>query len=135
MRPMNEKINSFMIPGRLPSLNDYQNACRSHWSTGARMKRNVEEGIIWAIKAARSRGDVRPAMGPVVVSFEWHESNKRRDLDNIYSAKKFILDAMQKAGIIKSDSPAHVVGLHDTPPVYDTEDFVIVTIQEAEWRK
>ena len=98
------------------------------------MKRNVEEGILWAIKAARSRGDVRPAMGPVVVSFEWHESNKRRDLDNIYSAKKFILDAMQKAGIIKSDSPAHVVGLHDTPPVYDTEDFVIVTIQEAERR-
>ena len=134
MRPMNEKINSFMIPGRLPSLNDYQNACRSHWSKGARMKKQTETYIGWCIQGARCRGDVRPAMGPVVVSFEWHESNKRRDLDNIYSAKKFILDAMQKAGIIKSDSPAHVVGLHDTPPVYDTEDFVIVTIQEAERR-
>ena len=128
------KINTFTIPGRLPSLNDYQNACRSHWSKGARMKKQVEADIGWCIQGARCRGDVRPATGPVVISFEWHESNKRRDLDNIYSAKKFILDAMQKAGIIKSDSPVHVVGLNDTP-VYDTKDFVIVTIQEAEWRK
>lgn len=131
---MNEQPNSFIIRGRLPSLNDYQNACRSHWSKGARMKKQVETDIGWAILAAKGRGDLRPATGPVVISFEWHEKTRRRDLDNIYSAKKFILDAMQKTGIIKNDGPARVVGLNDTP-VYDTEDFVIVTIQEAEWRK
>lgn len=129
-----DKINSFTIPGRLPSLNDYVDACRSHWSKGARMKRNVEEGIIWAIKAAKCRGDVSPATGPVALSLEWHESDQRRDWDNIVFAKKFIMDAMQKAGIIANDNRKRVVGAYDTI-VDDNKDFVIVTIQEAEWRK
>ena len=131
---MNEKINSFMIPGRLPSLNDYQFACRSHWSRGAKMKKQIEEDIGWSINVARCKGSLSPAAGPLVISFEWHESDKRRDLDNIFSAKKFILDAMQKAGIIANDNRKNVVGLNDTI-IDDTQDFVIVTIQEADWRK
>ena len=97
--------NRAEIPMRLPSLNDYIDACRSHWSNGARFKQQVEEGILWDIKAAQGRGMLRPASGPVHVSFEWHESDKRRDFDNIVSAKKFILDAMQKAGIIPAAPP------------------------------
>lgn len=131
---MNDQINQFTYHGRLPSLNDYINACRSHWSKGAEMKYQTETDIIWEIKAARARGEVRQASGPVAISFEWHESDKRRDLDNIYSAKKYILDAMQKAGIIANDNRKNVVGLNDTI-IDDTKDFVIVTIQEAEWRK
>ncbi len=98
------------------------------------MKSETEEMICWYIRAAWCRGDVSPVKCPVVISFEWHESDRRRDLDNIFSAKKFILDAMQKAGIIVSDNRKYVVGLNDTI-INDTKDFVIVTIQEAEWRK
>ena len=131
---MNERINSFTIPGRLPSLNEYINACRSHWSKGARMKRQVEEGIIWDIKAAKCRGELSTVTKPVAISFEWHESDQRRDWDNIIFAKKFILDAMQKAGILENDSRKYVMGTNDTI-IDDKEDFVIVIIQEADWRK
>ena len=116
--------SSFVIQGRLPSLNDYVTANRSHWSKGASFKRRVEEDIIWQIKAAR----VAPATGPVIVHFEWHESDKRRDLDNIFSAKKYILDAMQKAGIIVNDNRRYIKGLSDT--IFDdNRDFVLVTME------
>ena len=131
---MNDQINQFTYHGRLPSLNDYINACRSHWSKGAEMKYQTETDIIWEIKAAKCKGLLHPVSGPVAISFEWHESDQRRDLDNIFSAKKYILDAMQKAGIIANDNRKNVVGLNDTI-IDDTKDFVIVTIQEAEWRK
>lgn len=131
---MSERINGFTVYGRLPSLNDYINACRSHWSKGATLKRQTEEDIIWQIRGARNKGLLNPVSGPVAVSFEWHESDQRRDWDNIISAKKYILDAMQRAGIIPNDNRKTVVGLSDTL-IDDTKDFVHVTMQAAEWRK
>ena len=125
--------NGFTVHGRLPSLNDYIDACRSHWSNCARFKHQVEEGILWDIKAAKGRGMLRPVGGPVHISFEWHESDHRRDLDNIYSAKKYILDAMQRAGIIVNDNRRCVKGLTDHI-VDDTRDFVRVTIKPADMR-
>lgn len=125
-----ENKNHFTIQGRLPSLNDFIYECRSHWSKGYKFKAQVENGILWDIKAATGRGQLVPASGPVVISFEWHESDKRRDLDNIYSAKKYILDAMQRAGILENDSRKYVVGLHDDI-VDDKKDFVVVTLHPA----
>lgn len=107
------KPNTFKVAARLPSLNDYINACRTHWATGAKMKQETEELIIWAIKSAQAAGLCRPVSRPVEIDFVWYEKSRKRDLDNIYSAKKYILDAMQTAGIIKNDSRAYVVGLHD----------------------
>ena len=125
--------NRFTINARLPSLNDYIEACRTHWSKGARLKAETEELIFWAIRSAQGRGECKPAKRPVIVFFTWHERNKRRDLDNIYSAKKYILDAMQKAGIIANDNQKHVVGLHDTFVLSVTKnDFVEVDIMEVD---
>ena len=108
-----ETGNSFVINARLPSLNDYINACRSHWSQGARLKAETEELIVWSIKAAKAAGMCRPVEKPCRIEFVWFEFGEQRDLDNIYSAKKYILDAMQTAGIIKNDDRKHVVGLSD----------------------
>lgn len=127
---MSDNPNGFTIAGRLPSLNDYINACRSHWSKGAALKRETEDAIIWHIISAKSKGTLYPVSGPVAIAFEWHESDKRRDLDNIISAKKYILDAMQRAGIIANDNRKNVVSLADTL-IDDNADFVRVTIREA----
>ena len=35
------------IPEKLPSLNEYINACRSNRYAGAKMKREVEDTISW----------------------------------------------------------------------------------------
>ena len=125
-----EAVNEFVILGRLPGLNDYTDACRSHWSKGARMKRQVEEDIGWHILAARGAHKLRPVHGPVSLAIEWHERDRRRDLDNIVSAKKFILDAMQKMGIIPNDNRDHVRAISDEV-VDDDKDFVVVRLYEV----
>lgn len=122
-------VNFFTIEERLPGLNEYTRACRSHWSKGSDFKRRVEETIIWYIKAARGRGMLRPTSGRVVLHIEWHESDMRRDVDNIVFAKKFILDAMQKAGIIPNDNRKHVAGVFDEI-IDDNFDYVRVTLKE-----
>lgn len=123
-------VNGFIIEGRLPSLNDYTYACRSHWSKGAELKNRVEADIIWYIKAAKGRGILRPVQNRIVLHIEWHESDMRRDVDNIVSAKKFILDALQRAGIIANDDRKHVAGVYDEV-VDDDVDFVKVTLREV----
>lgn len=105
--------NFFVVRGRLPSLNDYVNACRAHWSKGADLKKETEELIFWSIKEAIGKKTCRPVSKPVRVLFMWYEHGLKRDLDNIFSAKKYILDAMQTAGVIENDDRKHVVALDD----------------------
>ena len=40
----------FVIPTRLPGMNEYTGACRRHAQVGARMKHNNQEIAAWAIK-------------------------------------------------------------------------------------
>lgn len=125
--------NSFTVAARLPSLNDYINACRTSWAKGAEFKRSTEELIFWSVRAAKLVGHCRPVKGPCRIEFIWYEHGMRRDLDNIYSAKKYILDVMQKAGIIENDNRKHVVGLRDE--IRDAEkgcDRVHVVIWEVD---
>ena len=127
---MQDKPQTFTIQGRLPSLNEYTRACRAHWSKGAQLKRQVEADIMWQLQAARLAHKVGKAAGPVIISLEWHDSNRRRDIDNVFFGVKFILDAMQKLEIIANDDRKHVVGLNHSI-VDDDQDFVVVTIQAA----
>jgi Holliday junction resolvase RusA-like endonuclease len=64
------------------------------------------------------------------VRFEWHERTKKRDADNIASAKKFILDALVKMRVIEDDGRKYVKGFYDVI-VDDKEDFVIVELLEV----
>lgn len=40
------------------------------------------------------------------------EPNRKRDVDNVYSAMKYILDGLKNARIIKDDSPKWVRDIH-----------------------
>lgn len=105
--------NSFTIPARLPGLNELIGANRRGWHEGARLKADTDGLIRLAIRAAMRRGECRPAKGRVRISFLWRERTRRRDLDNIFSAKKFVLDAMQAEGLIETDGQRVVIGLSD----------------------
>ena len=61
----------------------------------------------------------------------YHEPDRRRDVDNIYSANKFILDALRKAGIIKNDSQKYVKDVIDTY-ITDGQSQVDIIIEERE---
>ena len=125
---MESEKNMFVIHRRLPSLNDYTNANRSHWSKGARLKKETEQDIAWEIVAALRTGTLHPVTELAFITFEWHESDDRRDLDNIFSAKKFILDAMQQMRIIVNDNRKYICGMKDLI-VDDSSDFVRVYIE------
>lgn len=122
-------INHFVIKQKLPSLNDYTAACRANKYVGAKFKAEVEEVIGWAIKQALTSKSLRKPSGAVMVRFEWHERTKKRDADNIASAKKFILDALVKMRVLEDDSRKYVKGFYDVI-VDDKEDFVIVELVE-----
>jgi Holliday junction resolvase RusA-like endonuclease len=101
---------TFVIDGQLPNLNEYTRACRANKYVGAKMKKEAEERICWHIKQQipETHYDV-----VVCLNFRWYEPNKKRDLDNICFAKKFILDALVSSGTIKADGWQGVAGFTD----------------------
>lgn len=111
------------IPLKLPSLNEYIQACRNNKYAGAKFKANIEDDIMWYINS------LPKFERPVKINFTWIEANKRRDLDNICFAKKFILDALQKYGKLENDNRNWVTGFTDKFE-YGKEFKVILEIEE-----
>lgn len=116
-------MNRIEIPFKLPSLNQYINECRKNKYAGANMKKNIEKDIGWYINT------LPQYQNPIKIHFHWVESNKRRDLDNVCFAKKFILDSMVKAGKLKNDNRNYVTGFIDTFE-YGKETKVVLEIEE-----
>jgi Holliday junction resolvase RusA-like endonuclease len=94
------------IPFRLPGLNEVTNANRRNRYAGAKLKKETEERILWCIKDAK----LKPIQYPCIVHITFDEPNRRRDTDNVESAKKMVLDALVKAGVLQGDSPRYVIG-------------------------
>ena len=77
------------------------------------MKQETEEMIGWEVLKA----GLSPAKTPVIVVFSWVEPNWQKDADNVNFAKKFILDALVKQGMLQNDSRKnHVIGFFDVFP-------------------
>lgn len=103
-----EKI---IVYGKLNNLNDYTQACRSNRYVGAQMKADNEDVVKSHVLAQIG---YKKFKSPVRLDFTWIEPNKRRDLDNICFAKKFILDALVDVGTIECDGWRGVIGFTDT---------------------
>lgn len=93
------------IDTKLPSLNEVNGANRTNPYAGAKLKKQVERDISSFIAIAKARGTLRHVDEPVVVFVRWHEQNRKRDVDNVESSIKFILDSLVKNGILDNDSP------------------------------
>lgn len=99
------KMNKFVIKGRLDDLNKYTSACRTNRYKGAKMKKDNEKVIMFYIKQAKLE---KVTNYPIKVKIDWYEVNRRRDIDGITFASKFILDALVKMSIITDDSQKYV---------------------------
>ena len=104
-------MKTLVIEGTLCGLNEYTKACRGNKYAGAGMKKDMERIISLYIN--QQLNGVR-FDGTVELSFRWYEPTKKRDLDNICFAKKFILDALVSNGIIVADGWRGVRGFTDT---------------------
>lgn len=93
-------MQKLVIKGRLDGLNEVINANRENKYKGAKIKKDNENIVYYYAKFCK----LKPITNyPVKVKIDWYETNRRRDVDNILSAKKFIFDGLMKAGIIKGD--------------------------------
>lgn len=93
----------YTINGTLATLNDHDKANRYNRFAGAKLKKEMTELVAWQVKG-------KPKITkPCVLSFSWYISSKC-DYDNICFARKYLLDGMVKAGILKDDSPKYVLG-------------------------
>ena len=104
----------FIIPGKLPGLNDYLKAERSFskkHSCGNDMKQQCQMLISNAIRTQLKRLALKV---PVSIEYRFYEPNKKRDLDNIAGvAHKFVQDALVKCGVIENDGWTNITGFSD----------------------
>ena len=106
----------FFVPLTLPGLNEIIDARARYFTKGKKrvdryqqLKKEYEGLIVAAIQLAK----IKPVNRAYFI-FTWIEPNRKRDKDNISAAKKFLMDSLVAAGILKSDGWKHVVGWHES---------------------
>lgn len=109
---------------KLPSLNEYVNVCRTNRYQASSFKKRLEWEIGLFI------GQLPKFTYPVTIHFHWIEGNKKRDYDNVAFAKKFVLDALVKAGKLQDDNRRFVTGFRDTFE-YGADTKLVLYIEEA----
>ena len=121
----------FDIPGKLPGFNEIIRAAkmgRGNYQPYANMKHEYGDAITYLAKKL-------PNYGVVNITIKWYEPDSRRDIDNIASGVKFILDALVNAGTIKDDSQKYVKSISHEFYVDKQNARVEVELQEAEARQ
>lgn len=113
---------SFFVVGKLPGAND---CLWKHWRTFDRLKKANQMFIRAAIRRAR----VKP-MQCAAVSFEWHEPDQKRDIDNVIFGQKFALDALVQEGILPDDGWAEITSISHRVVLDASKPGVLVTLEE-----
>ena len=119
----------FTVPGLLPTLNEVIDSCKGNKMAYQRMKENLENLIIWSAVSQRV-----PYYKEVELEITYYRPDRRHDPDNIVIGKKFILDGLQKAGVLKNDGWKEVKGFKESWFVdkYDPRTEVILKIPKRE---
>lgn len=116
----------FIIPGRLPGLNDMIDAARRNRYASAEQKKEYTELVAWCAKAARL-----PRMEQINVTVFWYEPDKRRDKDNIMAGTKFIFDGLVVAGVLPNDGWGQIGDIQHIFDVDPDDPRVEIEINEA----
>lgn len=118
-----------VIHGRLDGLNDYISACRTNHYKGAGMK-SQNERIVCAEIMRQMRG--KHFKRPVVMRYTWYEKNRRRDLDNVSSfGRKVIQDALVRCHVLDNDGWRNIKGFSDSFKVDARNPRIEVEIEEV----
>ena len=122
--------HTLTIKGRLPGLNEYTAANRTHPQKGAEMKSQAQDTVMWHILTQIRRVKFEK---PVFMLFTFYEKDKRRDRDNVSSfARKVIQDALVKSGTLKNDGWDQVTGYLDRFLVDKENPRIVVEFIEQE---
>ena len=98
-------VMKLIIPCRLDGLNEVIEANRKNKYAGNEIKKQNEK----IVRVYARQQKLNPIDNyPLKVVIHWYEKDRRRDWDNVMSAKKFIFDGLQKAKILKGDSQKYI---------------------------
>ena len=109
------------LPIEYPSQNKYINQERiklrgkRHGTMGSIMRKKLIDETYWLLKSGKNK----PIKTPCKLRFTWYMKDRKKDVDNIAYAKKFILDAMVNANIIPNDTFRYIKGFIDDFKVID----------------
>lgn len=118
---------AFFVPGPLPSLNEAIDVAKGYGGRGfgyAKLKQRWTNAVALYARAAR----IKP-VGRARFQFVWRERTKRRNPDNVASAKKYLLDGLVRAKIIKNDGWDEVAGWEDRWEIADKPGVLVVIDQ------
>lgn len=117
----------YEIKGELAKLNEHDNANRTNRFGGAGLKKKMDELVIGQLEGKK------PITRPCIITFYWFYSS-RHDFDNIAFGKKYVLDGMQKAGVLPNDNQKWVRGFGGDwfTKVEPGEEKVLVEVEELE---
>lgn len=100
-----------IISGRLDNLNDYIRAIDFNRHEGSKLKKKNQNKVIAEIYEQLGRLRIKK---PVVMRYRWYEKDRRRDLDNISSfGRKVIQDALVSTRVIENDGWKEIRGFSD----------------------
>ena len=119
------KKQVLVIPCELPALNQVLDAGKAHWSRYAKLKKEYS-----TLVSILAKIQLRPVQERVRIGFRWYCRDRRKDPDNICSAKKFVLDGLIAANILKNDGWKQVASFSDNFKVDAVNPRIEVTISE-----
>ena len=114
---------TLIIPCELPALNEVIDKSKRHWSQYAKEKKQWTRFI-----ALLARLNLKPVEKQVSLSITWVCKDRRRDPDNICSAKKFVIDGLVAGGILGNDGWKQISCFSDFFDVDNKRPRVEVTI-------
>ena len=100
----------FTIAGQLTDLNTYVRAMNSSRWSGNDIKGTETQRVRWEALRAKI-GPIKRY--PVVIVCRWYVPDRRKDLDNVAFAKKFVCDGLVLAKVLEDDSQKFVQGFRD----------------------
>ena len=100
-----------IIHGKLNNLNDYIRALDTSRYKGSALKSDNEARVLQEIYSQFGRLRIT---NPVRMEYTWYESSKKRDMDNVSSfGRKVIQDALVKAKVLSNDGWENIKGFSD----------------------
>lgn len=119
-----------IIHGRLNNLNDYIKALDTSRYKGSALKSANESKALQEIYSQFGRLRITK---PVRMHYTWYEKDKRRDLDNVSSfGRKVIQDALVKSKVLQNDGWNEIKGFSDEFYVDSKNPRIEVLIVEEE---
>ena len=120
---------TLIIHGRLDNLNDYIKACRTNQYKGSHLKAKNENKVQAEIYEQFGRLRITH---PVRMSYRWYEKDRRRDLDNVSSfGRKVIQDALVETRVLRNDGWKEITGFSDEFYVDKKNPRIEVEIEEV----